>query len=863
MTDVYTNLLMNSNKMTYKELCETKIELNNDYIRNFLNIFIDKFKYTKININLLVSKITQGLPKIVSINEFLNFSADQCVVHTSHHFEYNKLGSNILIHRLHLITSDNMTIIANTLKNNVDNSNKVFPLISDDYYNALIQHEREIKNNIDYDRDYDLDYFGIKTLERSYLLRIKIYKRKWKKVIRDDIIIERPQHLFMRVACCIHCSSVHGFDINAAIETYHLISQRYFTHATPTLFNAGTPKPQLSSCFLIPFCDSMESIAKVLGDIMQISKWAGGIGSDISEIRSAGSLIKGTNGISDGIIPLCQGLNWISKYVNQGGKRNGSIKASLSVDHPDIFEFCELRKNTGSEDKKCRDLFLAVWVSDLFMQRVKNDEMWSLMCPDQSPGLNRVWGKEYIELYTSYEQNNKFVTQIKARTLMKHIIACQSETGFPYMLFKDHANAKSNQQNLGTIRSSNLCAEIMEYSDENETAVCNLASICLPKFVVDNSFDYKKLIEVVRIIVKNLNKIIDINFYPTKNTRRSNMRNRPIGIGVQGLHDVYQMLGYAWSSDEATILNKKIFETIYYAALLESNFLAKIDGPYTTFKNSPFSKGILQFHMWGLKESNLLCNYDWAKLINDIKLFGTRNSLLTALMPTASTSQIMKNCECFEPYMTNIFVRTTLAGEFIVINENLVKALEKLHLWSDDMRKLIIINNGSIQNISSIPDNIKQIYLTAFELQLKPIIKQSVERGPFIDQSQSLNLFQQEPNFTQLYNSHMYAWENGLKTGMYYLRTTSAVNPINFGIDIDDIKRLCNISDTHSIINNSFLSANKKRKIITDKKQESIQEIKEIVEIEEIAEIAEIEEETIMCKFDPSKKAEGCMSCGS
>jgi ribonucleoside-diphosphate reductase alpha chain len=709
---------------------------------------------------------------------------------------------------------------------------------------------------IDYNRDYNYDYFGIRTLERSYLMKVRKYNRTWRKVTSEDIIIERPSHMFMRVALFIHQN-----DLNAVKETYDLLMNRYFTHATPTLFNAGTRKPQLSSCYLIAVEDNMDSISETLGDIMKISKWAGGIGVHTSSIRSEGSVIRGTNGISDGVIPLCKGLNWISTYVNQGGKRKGSIAVYKEMWHPDILDFIQLRKNTGIEERRCRDLFLALWISDLFMERVEKDLMWSFMCPDECPGLNLVYGEEFNKLYERYENKKLYVSRISAREIFKELLISQCETGFPYMCYKDNANRKSNQSNLGTIRSSNLCSEIMEYSDEKETAVCNLVSICLPAYIKYDSnnkpyYDYNKLMEVCRISVRNLNKVIDLNYYPTEKTKVSNMRHRPIGIGVQGLSDVYNIMKYPWDSEESYNLNKQIFEHMYYACISESCELAKIYGKYESFDNSPFSRGQLQWHMWGVNRNDLSKDLDWDNLIEDVKTYGTRNSLLTALMPTASTAQIMGNYEGFEPYRKMLFVRTTLAGEFIVFNEYLIKDLKELGLWNDDMRKLIIINDGSIQDISEIPENIKNIYKTAFEIPLKTIIKQSIERAPFIDQSQSLNLFLNKPDFKLLASAHFYGWKGGLKTGMYYLHSNPAVNPINFGIDIDDIKRLKKISSLNDIIGYGL-----------DKTKES-REDKRVDTSPGISPEASPNNSTssspvMMCKWIPGRKVEGCEMCSS
>ncbi len=854
MTDKYLAELQKMNTCRkYLNFINSSITVDYDNIYSFLDKIVRKYNLTKVNLNELSAKISQGLNGPVSLNDFYNFMADTSVVNTSVHPEYNKLASKILVERLHMITESDISTISNILYNNIDVKGNRFPLLDKRYYDFVIENSDLINQKLDFSKDYTFDYFGLRTLERAYLMRLRAYKKIGKKVIQEDIIIERPQHLFMRVALFIHMG-----DINRAFESYELLSDKYFTHATPTLFNAGTPRPQMSSCYLISCGDSIEDIADTNKEMMIISKWAGGIGVHISGIRGNGSIIRSTNGLSDGIVPWCRGYNWIGTAVNQGGKRNGSIACYLEPYHPDIFEFCELRMNTGPEEKRCRDLFLALWIPDLFMERVKNDEIWSLMCPDECPGLNKVWGEEFNKLYTGYESEKRFKTQIKARKLFKHILVCQSETGFPYMLYKDHANRKSNQQNLGTICSSNLCAEIIEYSDANETAVCNLVSLCLPKFIKSNKeYDFNKLMDVTRVAVRNLNNVIDLNFYPTEKTKRSNMRHRPCGIGIQGISDTYNLLGFPFDSVEAEDLNKRIFESIYFAAIDESKELAKKYGKYESFEGSPFSQGKLQYHLWGLTDEDLLMNLDWGTLRKEVQQYGTRNSLLTALMPTASTAQIMGNYEGFEPYLTNIFVRATLAGEFIVINENLVRDLEQAGLWSEDMRKMIIIYNGSIQHIETIPQDIKNRYKTVFELKLKSIIKQSIDRGPFIDQSQSMNLFQPKPNFKVLYSAHLYGWENGLKTGMYYLRTSSAVNPINFGIDIDDLKRLTGMNSVDELIRHSISDANiiKKRKISgSDKSTDSVDS--DSIESDQ-------PDEPLMCKYIPGKSAEGCLVCSS
>ena len=794
-----------------------QIKLSDNDIKNFIFNY-EKYIDTKwVDLNKIYQHIKNTIPDKITMNEFYNYVADYCATKTSYHPDYNKLASIICVDRLHKTTHNDILDVANILYNNQN------PLISKHLFNNIKRFHKKINNVINMERDYLFDYFGIKTLERSYLL--KIYDDKNKK-----IIIERPQHMIMRVAL-----GIHGANIDAAIETYELISQRYFTHATPTLFNAGTNNPQLSSCFLLGIDDNLDNIFSQIKQIGMISKWAGGIGVHLTGIRSNGSIIRGTNGISEGIIPLCIVLNKTSKYVNQGGKRPGSIACYLEPWHSDIFEFCELRKaNSGNDDNRARDLFLALWIPDLFMKRVKNDELWSLMCPDECPKLNSTYGDEFERLYLLYEENKQYKKQVRARDLWKHIIECQIETGFPYMLYKDHINKKSNQKNLGTIRSSNLCAEICEYSDATTTSVCNLASICLPRFIIEKDgmkeFDFNKLMDIVRVIVRNLNKVIDINFYPTINAKESNKQHRPIGIGVQGLADVYNIFSYSYESREAEELNKRIFETIYYASLDESKELAKQYGHYSSFNGSPFSYGQLQFHLWNMKIDDLVTknDYNWDKLIEEIKQYGTRNSLLTSLMPTAGTSQIMKCYESFEPYMSNVFVRTTMAGEFIVINENLIKELIKKDIWSDDIKNKIIIANGSIQYIDEISEDIKQIYKTAFEIKLKSIISQSADRSPFIDQSQSMNLFMGNPDFTKLTSAHFYGWERGIKTGMYYLRTVPAVNPIQFGIDISDLMRLTGTKNTVDLITNDY-------KILTPK----------------------------ICKFTPGKIAEGCDMCSA
>lgn len=747
----------------------------------YVNIFLEKnknFTFNTINFLDLCNDVVGRLPVKMKYLEFLNFMADYCASKASYHPEYNKLASHIYVKKLHMTTHSDVTIIADILYNNKDIHNQHSPIISRQLYDIFNKYSEIINKELNYDRDYDIDYFGMKTLEKAYLMKINKNKTK--------TIIERPQHLFMRVAF-----GIHGENLEAAFETYNYMSQKYFTHATPTLFNAGTPRPQLSSCFLLGCEDSMEGIMATQTEMSLISKYTGGVGVHYSSIRAKSSLIRGSNGISDGILPLCIYTCKLSRYVNQGGKRGGAIAVYLEVHHPDIYDFCELRiPNTGNDDNRARDLFLALWVCDLFMKRVENNETWSLMCPDECPGLNKTHGEEFEKLYIQYENEKRYKRQVKARDLFDHILNCQLSSGLPYIAFKDHANKKSNQQNLGTICSSNLCIEIIEYSDEKETAVCNLASICLPRFIENGEYNFGKLQEITRICIRNLNNIIDINYYPTEKAQISNFRHRPVGLGVQGLSDVYNLMNMPFESDEAATLNKKIFETIYFAAVDESCKLSQRDGPYESFEGSPFSKGQLQFHLWNMSVDDLQTrnDYDWNGLIKKVMQYGTRNSLLTALMPTASTSQIMKCSETMEPYMSNIFTRSTLAGEFIVINENLIKALEKHNLWNDEMRHEILNAKGSIQNIYEIPQEIKDIYKTAFELKLKSIISQSADRAPFIDQSQSMNLFLEEQDRTKLRSALFYGWKRGLKTGMYYLRTTSAADPLKFGLEMKQIE---------------------------------------------------------------------------
>ena len=628
----------------------------------------------------------------------------------------------------------------------------------------------KVKDNIDSDRDFDFGYFGIKTLEKSYLQRV------------DGRLVETPQYMFMRVAI-----GIHGKDIPAVIETYDKMSQGLFIHATPTLFNAGTPRPQMSSCFLIANKgDSIDGIYGTLTECAQISKWAGGIGMHIHDIRSNKSRIRGTNGQSDGIIPMLRVFNATARYVNQAGRRKGSIAVYIEPWHADILEFLELRLNQGDEEARCRDLFSGLWIPDLFMKRVEENGNWSLFCPDKDRGLSDVYGKEFEELYTKYEEEGLANTTLPAADLWKAILKSQTETGTPYMLYKDACNVKSNQKNLGVIKSSNLCTEIIEYTDKDETSVCNLASIALPKYVnrETKTFDYDKLHEVTKVVTKNLNRVIDRNFYPVETAKKSNMRHRPIGLGVQGLADVFILCGLPFDCEESRTMNAHIFETIYHAALEASSELAEVDGSYETFEGSPASQGILQPDMWE-GETKFSGRYDWDAMRERVKTKGLKNSLLLAPMPTASTAQILGNNECFEPYTTNIYLRRTLAGEFVVVNNHLVNALKERGLWSKEMKDLMVKAGGSIQNIVDIPDDIKTLYKTVWEISQKCIIDMAADRGRFIDQSQSMNLFMESPTMSKLSSMHMYAWKSGLKTGMYYLRSKAKSRPIQFSLEPD------------------------------------------------------------------------------
>ena len=714
-------------------------------------------------------RVIEGLYDGVTTSELDNLAAETAATMTTTHPDYASLAARISVSNLHKNTKKSFSETMTDLYEYVNpRTGKKAPLIADDVYKVMKDNAELFDSTIIYNRDFGYDYFGFKTLERSYLLKI------------NGQIAERPQQMLMRVSIGIHMD-----DLDAAIETYHLMSKKYFTHATPTLFNSGTPKPQMSSCFLLTMRDdSIDGIYDTLKQTAKISQSAGGIGLSIHNIRATGSYIAGTNGTSNGIVPMLRVYNDTARYVDQGGgKRKGSFAIYVEPWHADIFDFLNLKKNHGKEEMRARDLFYAMWIPDLFMKRVEENSTWTLMCPNECPGLFDSHGEAFEKKYIKYEKENKGRKTVKARELWEKILESQIETGTPYMLYKDAANRKSNQKNLGTIRSSNLCTEILEYTSKDEVAVCNLASIALPMFVKDGAFDHQELFDVTVRATKNLNKVIDRNYYPVKEAENSNFRHRPVGLGVQGLADTFIKLRMPFTSDEAKALNQEIFETLYFAALTASKDLAKTEGPYESYKGSPISEGEFQHNLWGIKDDELSGRWDWAKLRKDIKKHGVRNSLLVAPMPTASTSQILGNNECFEPYTSNIYTRRVLSGEFIVVNKHLLEDLVRLGLWNEDLKQELMRANGSVQQIDVIPDDIKELYKTAWELSMKDIIDMSRQRGYFIDQSQSLNLFMEGATMAKLTSMHFYAWKSGLKTGMYYLRTKSAVDAIKFTLE--------------------------------------------------------------------------------
>jgi ribonucleoside-diphosphate reductase alpha chain len=781
-------------------------------------------------------KVVSGIYDGVTTSELDNLAAETAASMTTKHPDYATLAARIAISNLHKNTQKSFSGTMKMLHQYVDpKTGENASLIAKDVWKIIQQHAAQLDSAIIYDRDFGYDYFGYKTLEKSYLLKL------------NGKIVERPQHMIMRVSV-----GIHKEDIDKAIETYNLMSERWFTHATPTLFNAGTPKPQLSSCFLLTMKDdSIEGIYDTLKQCAKISQSAGGIGLSIHNIRATGSYIKGTNGASNGIVPMLRVFNDTARYVDQGGgKRKGSFAIYLEPWHADIYEFLDLKKNHGKEEYRARDLFYAMWMPDLFMKRVEDNDTWSLMCPHECPGLADTYGDEFVKLYEKYELEGKARKTIKAQDLWFAILESQTETGTPYLLYKDAANSKSNQKNLGTIKSSNLCTEIIEYTAPDEVAVCNLASIALPKYISAGEdgflrFDHQRLYDVTKVATKNLNKIIDVNYYPVVEAERSNKRHRPIGLGVQGLADAFIMLRMPFDSDEAQQLNKDIFETIYYASMEASMELAMVEGPYETWAGSPISQGIFQFDMWGVKPSSN--RWDWDAMREKVMKHGVRNSLLVAPMPTASTSQILGNNECFEPYTSNIYTRRVLSGEFIVVNKHLLKDLVKLNLWNDSMKNMLIAANGSVQAIPSVPQNIKDIYRTAWEIKQKVLIDMAADRGAYICQSQSLNLFMQDPNFGKMSSMHFYGWKKGLKTGMYYLRTKAAADAVKFTVDKQSL----------SVLEPAMATVEEKpldyAKYAVEQSQAKASEVVTLTE-------EELRLAAMQCSLD---NPEGCEMCGS
>jgi len=768
----------------------------NEVLELLENLF-DKYEIEQEYRNKVSNEIKEGFIESLNLIETYDFVAKTIMAYVSKEPSFSNIASEIQ----YKIYEEK--IGRNYL--NLIQKQYSLGLLSDCFYNFVLKNKSEIEQMIIWERDNLIDYFGLKTLERSYLL-----------IDKENNHIERPQMVWMRTAIQIHGlkENLENNSIELIKETYDYMSQLYFTHATPTLFNSGGRYPQLSSCYLLQCPDDLSKIADTFGSIMLISKWAGGIGVNLSDIRSNGSIIKSNGGKTNGIIPLCKVLESLARYVNQAGKRQGGIATYLETWHGDIEDFIDLRKNTGDENLRARDLFLGLWVCDEFMKAVELDTDWYLMNPNECLGLTESWGDNFKKLYWDYVSQGKYVKKIKARELYNKITTSQFETGMPYIMFKDTINKRSNQQNLGTIKNSNLCSEIVEYSSPDEIAVCNLASISLPKFIdlETNKFNFNKLGEITEILVKNLNNIIDINFYPVIQTEKSNLLHRPIGIGVQGLADCYFKLGFGFDSDEAIKLNKQIFECIYFHALHKSMELAKINGPYSSFKNSPFSKGLLQFHLGDKNISDISdpeLNLDWHSLINNIKKYGTRNSLLTTIMPTASTAQILTNNESIEPYASNMYVRKVLAGEYLVVNKHLVNDLKKYNLWNSNILAELQFDNGSVQKLD-IPDFLKQKYKTAYELKQSVIVKQSIDRGLFIDQSQSMNLFFTSPDANKLASAHIFAWKNGLKTGSYYIRSQPITEAIKFSIDIDLINLIKLKRGNNEI--NSYIELNKKYK---------------------------------------------------
>jgi ribonucleoside-diphosphate reductase alpha chain len=742
-------------------------EMRYDKITKRISALCHDLNMEYVDPTYITLKVTQGIYDGISTIELDKLAAETAAQMTTTHPDYAKLAGRIAVSNLHKSTPRKFSQCIKELHSFIEpKTGKESTLISDDVYSFVMENREVIDSAVNMDRDLDFDYFGFKTLERSYLLKI------------GDRIVERPQYMYMRVAVGI-CKG----DVQMALRIYDDLSQHFYTHATPTLFNAGTRRPQMSSCFLIGNKgDDIDGLFDTIKDVAKISKWAGGIGLHVHDVRAKGSYIKGTGGESDGLIPMMKTYNEVARWINQGGKRKGSFAIYLEPWHSDVFDFIDLRKNHGKEEMRARDLFLAMWTPDLFMQRVESDGDWSLFSPDEAPGLSDAYDspedKAFTRLYEQYEQEGKARKVVKARKLMDAILTAQIETGTPYMLYKDPANYKSNQKNLGTIKSSNLCTEILEYSSPTEQAVCNLASIALPKYIINGEFNHELLYEYTYQVVKNLNNVIDLNFYPTEETKRSNFKHRPVGLGVQGLADVFCLLSIPFESEEADKLQTEIFETIYFAALTSSKDLSKVLGPYESIVGSPIEKGIFQFQMWDKTDKDLSGRWDWKSLRKEVVNYGVRNSLLVAPMPTASTAQILGNNEAFEPFTTNLYLRRTLGGEFVVINKHLVNDLLKVGMWNDTIKNKLIFENGSVQNIPEIPTELKEVYKTVWEMSQKRILQMAANRSIFIDQSQSLNLFIDNVTKPKLLAAHIFGWKSGLKTGMYYLRTRAAVDAI-------------------------------------------------------------------------------------
>ena len=778
-------------------------EMRYDKITRRIQFFCDDLNLEYIDPTLVTLKVTQGIYDGISTTELDTLAAETAASMVTTHSDYAKLAGRLAVSNLHKTTPKKFSQCIKELYSfNEPKTGSESSLISDEVYKFVIQNKESLDGAVVQERDFDFDYFGFKTLERSYLL--KIGKR----------IVERPQYMYMRVAVGI-CNG----DLEMALRIYDDLSQHFYTHATPTLFNAGTRRPQMSSCFLIGNKgDDIDGLFDTIKDVAKISKWAGGIGLHVHDVRGKGSYIKGTGGESDGLLPMMKTYNEVARWINQGGKRKGSFAIYLEPWHSDVFEFIDLRKNHGKEELRARDLFLAMWTPSLFMKRVEEDGDWSLFSPDEAPGLSDAYDdpysftQEFTELYERYEKEGRARKVVKARKLMDAILTAQIETGTPYMLYKDAANYKSNQKNLGTIKSSNLCTEIIEYSSPTEQAVCNLASIALPKYIINKEFNHELLYEYVYQVVKNLNNVIDLNFYPTEETRNSNMRHRPVGLGVQGLADVFCMLNLPFESENADQLQVEIFETIYFAALTSSKDLAKIHGPYETIVGSPIEKGIFQYELWGKTDKDTSGRWDWKSLRKEVTKFGVRNSLLVAPMPTASTAQILGNNQAFEPFTSNLYSRRTLGGEFIVINKHLVNELLERGLWSDELKKKLIMENGSVQNIPEIPVDVKEVYKTVWEMSQKRILTMAANRSIYIDQSQSLNLFIDNANKAKVLAAHLYGWKLGLKTGMYYLRSRAAVDALKgLGIDTSTVKPTV---ETKEVQSTSYNQNNQEEEVV-------------------------------------------------